>query len=319
MNNLNNNQQQWSSNASGIKRENAPIPLNFNIPEGATTGIIPGLTIPDSFTARFQMNPPLVVPENACCDLTVASFPYSVPNIAGIGELPAISNGNDRISINWNAGGFQDYTIPTGLYSYLDVQYALNQIAVTQGWILPGEQLFTLVGVQATQTIDLIVTPTASMGTFPAGGIVLSFVNPSPATGNNNSMGNILGFGVTSPAAVLTISGGGSSPVSFAAPNVADFAEINAYLLYVSTVKDSYSNGLTGQLLFAFPLGDYAPNTVAKYQSTQRYPVPANPGNYSQVSIYLTDNFGNKIPLKFFQGAITFSFVLSRNKHDGSI
>jgi hypothetical protein len=310
---------QWSTPASGVRKENGPLAINFNIPEGAATGSLSGLTIPDQFTARFQMNPPLIIPEGSCCDLTVASFPYSVPNIASANELPGIPTGNNRITIAWNGGPLTDYTVDTGLYSYIDVQYALNQIAVANLWILPGESLFTLVGVQATQKIDLILAPTASMGTFPAGGIIINFVNPSPATTNNDSMGEILGFGTSAPQAILTVPGGGTTPVSFAAPFVADFAEINSYLLYVSTVKDSYSNGLTGQLLFAFPLGDFAPNTIAKYQSTSRYPVPASPGNHSQVLIYLTDNFGNKIPLRFFQGAIAFSFVISKNKLDGSI
>lgn len=309
--------QQWEVTGSNLKRNNGPIPLNFNIPENAITGTLPNLTIPDQFTARFQMSPPLIIPDNSCCDLTVASFPYSVPNIAGINQLPSIPTGNNRISINWNGTGLHDYNIDTGLYSYLDVQYALNQIAVIQGWILPSEQLFTLVGIQATQKIDIILTPTMSMTTFPAGGIIISFANPGVAF-LNDSIGTILGFPTSGAGSILSVAGGGSLPVSFAAPNVADFAEVNSYILYVSTVKDSYSNGLTGQLLFAFPLGDYAPNTVAKYQSTLRYPVPASPGSHSQVSIYITDNFGNKIPLKFFQGAISFSFVLSRNKADGS-
>ena len=156
------------------------------------------------------------------------------------------------------------------------------------------------------------------MVTFPAGGVVISFANPG-VLGLNDSIGDILGYPTGGAGSVLTIAGGVSIPQAFAAPFVANFAEVNSYILYVSTVKDSYSNGLTGQLLFAFPLGDYAPNTIAKYQSTSRYPVPASPGPHSQVTIYLTDNFGNKIPLRFFQGAIAFSFVISRNKADGSI
>lgn len=310
---------QWQVSASGVKKENGPIPLNFNIPEGAVTNEVPGLTVPDQFTARFAMNPPLVIPENSCCDLTVASFPYSIPNIAGVGELPGVPSGNNRVSIAWDGGPRADYEIDTGLYSYLDVQYAFNQIAVAESWIQPGEQLFTFVGVQATQKINIIITPTASMGgAFPAAGVVIDFLNPGVA-GNDDSIGDILGFGTSGIDATITCTGGSTIPQSADAPNIANFAEINSYLLYVSTVKDSYSNGLTGQLLFAFPLGDYAPNTIAKYQSTSRYPVPASPGSLSQVSIYLTDNFGNKIPLRFFQGAIAFSMLISRNKMDGSI
>lgn len=306
----------WSSTAAGITRNNAPISLNFNIPENPASGDLPGLTVPDAFTARFSVQPPLIIPSDACCDLINASFPYSVPNVAEAGELPGIPNGNNRITITWN-GVTGDYYIPTGLYSYLDVQYALNQIAVDNLWIQAGEILFTLVGVQSTQSIVMVLTPTASMGgAFPAGANALSFVNPSVVTGKNDSMGELLGFSVSGPS--LVIPSGGTVSVSFNADTAADFANTTAYLLFCSIVRGSYFNGQAGELLYAFPLGQYATNSVATYQSAMRYPVPAQPGSHSQVSVYFTDNNGNKLPLRYFQGDISFSMVISKNKPDGS-
>lgn len=293
------------------------IPININIPDQlTTTNNNQNLTFPDQFTARFQMNPPLNIQSDNYCDLIVANFPYSIPNIAAAGILPGISAGNNRISINWNLGGFVDYYLDTGLYAFFDVQYALNQIAVANGWILPGETLFTLVGVQATQSINIIVTPTASMGgVFPILGIVISFANPSPVTGNDDSLGPILGF----PNAVLNIPGGGANPVQFTASDVANFAAINTYILYIDIVRDSYVNGVVGSILFALPLGDYAPNSIATYKSTMRFPVHAVPGIHNSINVRFTDNFGNPIPLRLFQGAISFSFTISPARLDGSL
>jgi hypothetical protein len=302
-----------------MKTRVGPVPINLSIPENATANSTPWLTVPDNFTAVFNFNPPIKIEPDSYNDLILLSIPYSIPNIVGPGILPSISNGNNRYSINWNGVGFVDYYLPQGLYSYFDIAYQLNAQAVINGWIYAGQELFTVVGVSATQTLTITVNPAVLPGMiFPVGSVVISFVNPSPVTGINDSVGNILGYGTTSPDAVLTCPGSGNVPASFPAPHVADFARVTSYLIYVSTCVDSYSNGQTGQLLFSLPLGPFEPNSDASYQASMRYPVPAQFGTHSQIRVYFTDNSGGKIPLNLFQGNININYVISKNKSDGS-
>lgn len=304
----------WSNSTSGIKNNAAPIPLNFSI---SNDSISQNAILLDSTTAQFRLQPPLTIPDNCCVDLITASYAYSQPNVAGPNEIPAILSGNNRISINFDGAGYADYFIPTGLYDYLDVQYQLNVIARDEGWAVGSVDLFTIQGVSSTQKIVLNVNPLALTGSvFPAGGIDISFVNPSPVTGDSDSMGDLLGFGTLY---VLSIAGGGSTSIVTEAPNVAGFSDTSAYLLYMSLVTSSYKDGVTGQLLYSFPLGDSTPNSVVSYQSTLRYPVPISAGTFSTVQIWTTDQSGNRLPWSYYQAPFQFSCLISKNKADGSM
>lgn len=321
----------WQTSTSGLKGENAPIALNFSIPEqfSQSNGTI---NLIDPSTVEFKMSPPLIIPQGCCADLVTASFAYTQPNIGTAADgLASIPNGNNRVSINFDGGGYvvqSEIILPTGLYSYTDVQYALNAWAITAGWIdptAPSQQLFVLTGIASTQTIVLTLDPAALAGSvFPAGGILVNFVNPSPFSGLNNSLGDILGFSTAAGAypggGILTVPGGGSDPVSFLAPMAANFAETSAYVLYCSLVTNSYANGLTGNILYSFPLGGIGvTNSVISYQSTLRFPVQITSGTFSSVRIWTTDQNGNRLPWVFYQAPFQFQMLISRNKADGSV
>lgn len=300
-----------------------PNSVNFNIPEGAVNGTLPGLLIPDPFTATFQLNPPLTITDGALIDIANAAFPYTQPNIAAPGELPAITNGNNRVTIQWNGVGY-DFLLPTGLYSYPDVQYQLNAFAAGNGWCNAGTNLFVLTGINSTQQLVITVIPTViNAGAWGAAGTIppntrIIFTNPSPVSGLNDSIGEVLGFPTVGGGSILILTPG-TTPQAFTSPNAADFATISAYILNCSLVSGSYINGTTGQLLYSFPLASYTPNSSAAFQATFRYPVPAFPGTHSRVSFFFTDNSGNRLPLRFFQGPVSISFIISHVKADGSL
>jgi hypothetical protein len=327
------NTQQWSSNTSGIKKAASPYPLGFTVPSNyAATATTPGAPIlVDPYTVQFKLNPPLVIPENCCMALDKASFAYTQPNIVGAATLEAFPNGNNRVTINVGGAGNVDVVLDDGLYTYLDVQQALNvwvRSHTTAGAAAPpgtpivagSTDLFILTGITSTQKIILSLNPAAlTGGVFPVGNFVVNFTNPSPVSGNNDSMGTVLGFPVTGGGAVITAPAGGTDVYSAFAPNVSDFANASAYTLYVSLVTGSYQNGSAGQLLYSFPLGGFEPNSVAAYQSTQRYPVPVSSGTYSSVTVWTADQSGNRFPWSYYQAPFTFDAIISKNKDDGSI
>lgn len=318
---------QWQTSTSGLKAANAPIALNFSVPEqfAASTQQI---NLLNASTVEFKMTPPLIIPDGCCANLITASFPYTQPNVAAASDgLVSIPTGNDRVSIDFAGGGYvaaSEIVIATGLYSYTDVQYALNQFAIAAGWIpaaATSQQLFILTGIAATQQIVLTVDPAAlTGGVFPVGGIIINFTNPSPYSALNNSIGDLLGFPMTGGGAILTIGAGGSTPVSFLAPTAANFATTSAYVLYCSLITNSYQNGLTGNILYSFPLGGTGlTNSVISYQSSAPFPVQVTSGTFSSVRIWTTDQSGNRLPWVFYQSPFAFSLVISKNKADGSV
>lgn len=303
---------------SGLKSIGAPIALNFSIPEDIATNPTATINLTDKYTANFKLNPPLIIPPDCCCDLIQSSFAYSQPNIAGPGEIESIPNGNNRISIRWGSAiSYTDYYLPTGLYDYLDVQYQLNLIARNNGWATGSVDLFIVQGVSSTQKIVITINPLAlSPTSFPVGGVDISLQNPSPVTGRNDSLCFILGF---NPSYVLNIPAGGSTSIIIYAPNVAGFSDTSAYALYMSLIYGSYKDGLTGSLLYSFPLGNFSPNSIVSYQASLRYPVQISSGTFSNVKIWTTDQSGNRLPWNYYQAPFQFSVLISKNKADGSL
>lgn len=337
---MNQQSNQWSSITSGIKNRAAPIPISFAIPENYTaTGPNPNdPVLLDPFTVRFNMQPPLILPENCSCGLTQASFAYSQPNIVGPAVIESAPNGNNRITIDFGSGPV-DIVLDEGLYTFTDVETFLN-IWVRQhdptGVVAPPAtpivagtiDLFTFTGIAATQKL-VISLNAAALNTvlfpgpaFPAGGIVVNFANPSP-TGNPvhafDSIGGVLGWPTTGPGSSFTTSSGGTGIESFYAPNVAGFSDTSAYTLYMSIVTNSYQNGSTGQLLYSFPLGAFDPNSVASFQPTLRYPVQLTSGTYSGINVWTADQSGNRFPWSRYQAPFQFSAIISKNKEDGSM
>jgi len=326
----------WSSSTSGIKNKAAPIPLSFSVPANYTSTDSTDPTAPillDQYTVRFRLQPPLVLPENCSCGLTQASFAYSQPNIAGAAVLESAPTGNNRLTMIYD-GTSSDIVLADGLYDYIDVQAALNVYVRTHdasGAVSPpataivtgATDLFILTGIAATQKLVFSLNPAALPGgTFPTAGIDISFVNPSPNGGLSNSIGPILGYPVDGSADFTTpVLGDPDDNVIYSnyAPNVASFSDTSAYVLYMSLVTTSYQNGSAGQLLYSFPLGSAAPNSVVSYQATLRYPVPLNSGTFSSVDLWTADQAGNRLPWAAYQAPFQFSAIVSKNREDGSL
>lgn len=314
--------QQWQVNSSGIVAAPEPIPLSFSVPTGYSQTLAGGPNLVGRSRVQFQMSPPVSIPKDCNCFLTSASFTFSQPNVAPVGAVPGITTGNNRITIAFGGGPSVDYTVPLGLYSLTDMQLALNQIARDQGWLATAGDLFILTGISATQKVIFSLNPAPLFGAvFPVGGIVISFANPGVA-GLNNSMGPLLGFPTAGAGSTFTAPG--TAPFnaqifSQPAPNVANFANISAYNLYVSFLKNSYQNGSTGQLLYSFPIGAYAPNSVVAFQPSLSFPVQCASNSYSTIEIWTTDQAGNELPWEYYQSPFAFSCLISKNKPNGSL
>lgn len=310
---------------TGGERISDPIPLTVSIPGFFTAGQTSGnVTCTDPFTATIQLQPPLQLPGALEAHLVTASIAYTQPNIGlASRSIPGYPNGNNRISINFNGGGSVDYLVDTGLYSLPDLAQSLNLIAVNNGWITSiSNPMFILIGVTATQKVLFEISPSGMAGgVFPAAGIIFNFTNPSPNTALNDSMGPVLGFPVTGGGAILTIPpASGASPITFAAPNVADFARTSAYVVFLSCLRDSSFQGATGKVLFSFPLGSGRPNSVLAFQPPLAYPCPVVAGSYSSISISFTDQDGQtKLRLDQFQAPTLLSIMFAKTKHDGSV
>lgn len=330
MNNTNN----WSSTTAGRKENAAPIPISFSIPATYSATVAGGPTLLDQYTVSYAMQPPLVIPANCCCELTQASFAYTQPNIADASVLASVPNGNNRLSIKvGTANPWLDIVLETGLYDYNDVQTALNiyvrthdvnGLTVGAAIITGAVDLFLLTGIAATQKLVISLNPAGlATGLFPAGGFSVSFANPSPTaapTHTLDSIGPILGYPTIGLESSFTAPAAATPDIySSYAPNVADFGFTSAYVIYMSLVTNSYQNGLTGQLLHSFPLGNATPNSVVAYQSTLRFPVPINSGSYSSISIWTADQSGNRLPLSRYQAPFQFSALISKTHADGSL
>lgn len=322
----------WSTNTSGTKTLARPIPLSLSIPGSYTATASGGPILIDRFTVQFPITPPLIIPTNCGIHLTSASFAYSQPNVVDAGFLQSVPNGNNRLSVKFGADPYVDIILEPGLYDFQDVQTALNIYARTVGsasgvWVTGTTDLFILSGISATQKIIFSINPAAidptnfpPGGQTPAGGIIISFVNPSPTDGvSNDSIGPILGYPTTGAGSSFTVPAASTAIYSSYAPNVAGFSNTSAYTLYMSIIDQSYQNGVSGQLLFSFPLGDAEPNSVVSFQPTQRYVVPIMSGTFSAVSVWTADQDGNKLPLQFYQAPFQFSCLITKNRDDGSI
>lgn len=291
-----------------------PVPFTVAIPAGFAIGNVSGnLLCVDGYIARVTLSPNLTIRQDSEVHLIQASLAYSQPNIGtAASAIPGFPAGDDRISIAWNGGARTDYIFPQGLYAVSDIATQLNIFANTAGWTTnPLVPLFVVQGVSATQSIILTLQPAAlTGGIFPAGGVVIDFLNPSVAA-LNNSIGPILGWPTTGAGATLTIAGGGGTPVSFSAPNTANFALTTAYALGCSFAIGSYLSGGTGSLVSVFPLGTFAPNSVISFQPPLRFPVPTIAGAWATVDFTFYDQSGNRLLLANFQAPTSFSLLIA--------
>jgi hypothetical protein len=312
---------EWESPTGGTRIAD-PVPFSFSIPAGFTPGQTQGnVACVDAFTARIALAPPLQIPRDMEAHLTTGSVAYTQPNIGtSAAPIPGYPAGDDRISISWNGGGITDYLLPQGLYGFNDIATQLNLLAATNGWSTGASAvLFTLIGIQSTQKILLSLNPAAiAGGTFPAGGVVINFTNPG-VLGLNDSIGPILGFPTSGAGATLSVPGGGATVVTFAAPNVSNFAFTSAYALYLSFLRDSYVNGLTGKLLHVFQLGTAQPNSVLTVLPPLKFTVPIAAGSYSSVDVYFTDQSGNRLSLANFQSPASIGLMMAKRNADGSV
>lgn len=330
---MQNQLQQIQSSTTGRKDLAQAIPISFAIPSNYTATVTGGPILLNPYVVRYPMNPALVIPEGWCAALQSAAFAYTQPNIAGAGVLTSVPTGNNRISIKvGTTGAWLDIVLDPGLYDYNDVQTALNiyvrshdiaGAAAPPYIVTGGVDLFLFTGISATQKLIISLNPAGlSGGVFPAGGLIVSFENPSPS-GNpahaSDSIGRILGYPFTGVDSSFTAPGASADIFSSYAPNVADFGFTSAYSLYMNIVSNSYQNGSTGQILYSFPLGNIAPNSVASYQTTWPVPVPLSPGTYSAVDIWTADQSGNRLPLAYYQAPFTFTAMIYKSRSNGGL
>jgi hypothetical protein len=195
-------------------------------------------------------------------------------------------------------------------------------------WVTGSADLFVFGAINSTQqlifnlnpaAIDTTNFPSAAGGVFPTGGIIISFANPSPVAGSNDSIGPVLGFPTTGVDSSFTAPAGSAAVYSKVAPDAGGFSDTSAYSLYMSIVDHSYINGQTGSLLYSFPLGANQPNSVVSFQPTLPYIVPIGSGTYSSISVYTTDQDGNRLPLRYYQAPFQFQVMITKNREDGSI
>lgn len=247
--------------------------------------------------AQVTFSPPLSFPRNKKFKVTVynCTVPYTSPNIGPSASLiPGSTNGNNRISIAWNGGARTDYLVPAGLYDIYSLAAALNQIAYTAGWIANpiATPLFIITGLVATQKAVLSVSPAGLAGAvFPAGGVVIDFLNPSVG-GLNNSMGNVLGFDTAGAPATLTIAGGGAATALFPAPNVAGFSDVTQYVLYSDIISGSYVDGAQSGAMLSINLGGYTPNSIMSVSPLFEQPLRLGQFDITTAKFWWTDQQG---------------------------
>lgn len=294
-----------------------PTPLSISIPTGFLQGQSSGsVTCISPYVARVEYNPPLVIADNSVIELNQCSFAYSQPNVGTTDQVPGISTNNNNFTIIWNAIS-TTYTIPTGLYEYLDIAYQMNYLVYTNpppGLSFANSNIFTLQGISSTQKILLSINPSAfTGGSIPLTGFTLRM--------NTLGFGKLLGFTVPSlfPFEDITAPFGSTTPTSQLGDSSASFSDVSSYVLQISLVSKSYQNGLIGQILANLTLGSYAPNSIASYMPALRYPVPCFSGTINYIDVFMTDQSGNRLKWEFFQAPTQFSCLISKSKSDGSL
>lgn len=290
------------------------IKLVLSIPTPNFTSPAGNLIPLNSTTFRLAMFPPLEVPEGYEVSLLKATIPYTQPNVgAAADNITGFPNGDNRISINFAGGGRADFIFSLGLYGVSDIQSALNTFAQNAGWIASGVStpMFTVTPIQATQQLALTVSPVPlAGGVFPAGGIVIDFLNPSVAA-LNNSIGPLLGWPTSGGGATLTIAAGGSAPVTFLAPNTANMAIYSDYFLFMSILADGYSNGATSSILDVISLGAATPNQLIQFEAKIPFPSKVRKGAYSAIDFFFTAQDGTKLALANFGAPISLSILFT--------
>jgi hypothetical protein len=117
-----NNQQ------SGITAPLRPVAINISIPANLTASTSEVILV-DPYTVKIPYNQNLIFGDSMGAHLTSASYAYSQPNICGAGVLKSIPQGNNRLTTVW--GGVRaNYSVQEGLYSYIDLQYEMNRLAI---------------------------------------------------------------------------------------------------------------------------------------------------------------------------------------------
>lgn len=324
-------QQIWQNNSSGTIARAAPVPITLAIPANYTATVSsPGYPQRiDAYTVRYTITPPLIIPADCSATIDSASVPFTQPNIAAPGVLPLVTEGNNRITMDYDGNGDVDIEVPTGLYSFTGVAQTLNTWLRTHNatggtvgpFILQGvTDFFTFLANAAEQKIIVAMNPAGlAGGVWPAGAITFSFVNPSPVTAQNDSIGPVLGFPTSGAGSSFTTPNAGSAVAVEYAPDVAGFSDTSAYALFLSIISGSIQNGIQGQLLYTFSLGSEVPNTVFKLLKPMPYPVPVAAGTYGAIDVWTTDQAGNRLPLEFYQAPFTFAFTISRNHAYGTL
>lgn len=249
------------------------------------------------------------------------SVPYVTPNVGDSSiNIPGFPNGNNRISFKFGPAAYLDCLIDEGLYGFEDLAFALNVWAASATehpdgpWISDpvNAPCFYINAVQSTQKLIVTISPTTFLadadgsgnaaGEFPTDGILMNFVNPSPVSGLNDSIGELMGFltnDAAYPAGGIVTMGSTASTVSDSvlANNSADMAFTTEYVLYTDLVTGSYTDGKSGGAMLRIPLGNQTPNSIIAIQFPfRRYMKNEPQQSISTARFWWTDQNGLKLP-----------------------
>ena len=274
--------------------------------------------------APITLSPPIRLDTNRKWQIVPysLSIPYTTPNLGpASAAIPGFPSGNSRVTISIGGGASADLVLPAGLYGINDIAVALNIAAQAAGWIDNAVlgPLWQLTGDNATQQTIITADPTFLLanaggsgnaaGSFPIGGITLNFTNPSPNTGLNDSMGQMIGFPTVGGGAVLVF-GPGTNPAvsaSFTSPNRADLARLSAIVIYTDIATSSYVDGISSNAIYTVPVGDKTPNTILSILPPFEQPVPVGQYLISSFKLWFTDQRGNFLPSFHEDCSVAFS------------
>ena len=297
------------------------IPANFASANAPNVQPLPAIS---GSAVSVTLSPPIRLDSARKWQIVpyLISIPYTTPNLGpSAANVPGFPLGNSRFTLQFGSGSAAvDLVLPAGLYGIDDIAQALNNYAQTAGWIADAVAgpAFSVTGIAATQQVIITVSPANFLAnvlstgnivsTFPTGGVIMTFTNPSAVSGLNDINGQMIGFPTTGGGATLTCgSGGGTAAVSFTSPVKADLARLSAYIVYTDIATASYIDGASSNAIFTVPVGDKIPNTIVAIQPSFEQPVPVGQFTISSFRIWLTDQMGNYIPAFSDDAIIAFS------------
>lgn len=119
-----------------------------------------------------------------------------------------------------------------------------------------------------------------------------------------NTIRNVIGFAAAvfgPPAAV---------PFTYVGASVADFPQgVNSHVVHISAIRDGYLGGISGDAFVDLSLSNTTPNRQVTQVNTTRYSMAPAGTHFSQISVYLTNQAGQRISLNGNTYSVSLAFV----------